>query len=139
MFRNKKSPPPKMIEIISGLLASYWGFMMLFFNKVELPSFWWLGFSYAESAKLSFLLVAAGLIISLGANMNGRWRISPFIRLVGHLIITIILTEILALGGSTAGSVAATYSLLWLISVIGCVVSLIDGIVSFTKERANGN
>jgi hypothetical protein len=75
-------PFRKRVEIVAALYAGGFGMYILLCNLLGYPSpIFWL--SEVNQSSLAHFMILASLIHSTGVSVNGAWRFSPALRVLG--------------------------------------------------------
>jgi len=83
----------RILETIMALYAGGFGIFIIFTISMETGNpLWWVGFDIPAQNVFALLLMFAGTIHAWGIAINGRWRWSPLLRVIGMAVHAIAIT-----------------------------------------------
>lgn len=107
MARHFLYPQRKRFEILSAVYAGGFG-IYIWSASFSANPLEWSGLDHGEALVFGQLLTLAALIHSLGVRINGAWRWSPVLRLIGMAGHATLIGYLASHGAGT--SAAYTYS-----------------------------
>lgn len=84
MTRTYLFPQRRRFEILSAMFAAGFGLHIWALSYRSNPLVW-AGLSVDEALTFGCVMATFGMIHSIGVHINGRWRWSPVLRLIGLL------------------------------------------------------
>ena len=125
-------PYHKRLETLSALYAGGYGVNLLHLGPSAPLA--WAGAGAADTVRFALAICLAALVHGLGVWINGRWRWSPFLRLLGMTAHASLFAWLAWRGaGSTGGY---TYGCVALFLAYGAKSAGIDAVRAWTGEGA---
>lgn len=116
-------PFRKRVEILAALYAGGFGMFILICQVLGFPSpIYWL--DAVDQASLAHFMILASLIHSTGVSVNGRWRYSPALRILGLSMHTSVIGVFVVEGNFSS----ATYTYAWI------CLALLYGVLSALRD-----
>jgi hypothetical protein len=108
-------PRQRQTEVLSALFAGGFGFWCEFVQvSTGASPITWASPDIRVQHSLALALIGAALVHALGIRINGAWRCSPCLRLVGMAVHTGIFMFLWSRGATSS----ATYVYAWLVAAL---------------------
>jgi len=128
------TPPRRAIEMLLAIYATGFGLHVWWHSLLSENTLEWTGMYLPEALRFGQFLSISGLIHMAGVRINGSWRWSPVLRLIGMLGHLGGIGSLWVIGEITAKSAGYTYGFL-----TGCLVMVVWMIVlDVVRAAKNG-
>lgn len=124
----------KSAEIIMAGYGILFGVSMVLLTKAGYAPLGWAGFSDGQAVIYGNVVLSMGILHGLGATINGRWRLSPYLRLAGMLGHSAALSILMVAGLLLGSSAGVTYSFIFVLFLVGVGATVED----ILEARLNG-